>query len=157
MFLGTAGYSRHALKGVGCHARAWNSDWHRGRRDLASSRRRRDRRQHLFRDDHARAVVAVYFIYLQTPFTHGEDGTGHSARVLIGIFNLANPTVLYYVILASFRSASWSFSAPSIAVRRGVEIDPGERAAGDPLGYKTDQYKLLPISSLAPWRALPAR
>src|SRR5260370_17871745 len=45
----------------------------------------------------------LYFIYLQTPFTHGEDGIqGIPQRYLFGIFNLANSTVLYYVILAGF-------------------------------------------------------
>src|SRR2546421_7909949 len=45
----------------------------------------------------------LYFIYLQTPFTHGEDGIqGIPQGYLFGIFNLANSTVLYYVILAGF-------------------------------------------------------
>src|SRR6188472_432023 len=45
----------------------------------------------------------LYFIYLQTPFTHGEDGIkGIPQGRLFGIFNLAQPTVLYYVILAGF-------------------------------------------------------
>src|ERR1019366_2255000 len=39
----------------------------------------------------------LYFIYLQTPFTHGEDGIqGIPQGYLFGIFNLANSTVLYY-------------------------------------------------------------
>src|ERR1700736_5397959 len=34
----------------------------------------------------------LYFIYLQTPFTHGEDGIqGIPQGHLFGIFNLANP------------------------------------------------------------------
>jgi branched-chain amino acid transport system permease protein len=34
----------------------------------------------------------LYFIYLQTPFTHGEDGIqGIPQGYLFGIFNLANP------------------------------------------------------------------
>src|SRR5450432_4545508 len=45
----------------------------------------------------------LYFIYLQTPFTHGEDGIqGIPQGYLFGIFNLAKSTVLYYVILAGF-------------------------------------------------------
>ena len=45
----------------------------------------------------------LYFIYLQTPFTHGEDGIqGIPQGHLFGIFNLANPTILYYVVLAGF-------------------------------------------------------
>jgi branched-chain amino acid transport system permease protein len=46
----------------------------------------------------------LYFIYLQTPFTHGEDGIqGIPQSHLFGIFNLAKPTVLY--------SSSWSDSS----------------------------------------------
>src|SRR6202158_952545 len=45
----------------------------------------------------------LYFIYLQTPVTHGEDGIqGIPQGHLFGIFTLANPTILYYVILAGF-------------------------------------------------------
>src|ERR1700676_971424 len=45
----------------------------------------------------------LYFIYLQTPFTHGEDGIqGIPQGYLFGILNLAKPTVLYYVIVAGF-------------------------------------------------------
>ncbi len=36
----------------------------------------------------------LYFVYLQTPFTHGEDGIqGIPQGHLFGIFNLAKPTV----------------------------------------------------------------
>src|SRR5437868_11701103 len=45
----------------------------------------------------------LYFIYLQTPFTHGEDGIqGIPQGHLFGIFNLANPTIIYCVVLAGF-------------------------------------------------------
>src|SRR3954447_10578802 len=45
----------------------------------------------------------LYFIYLQTPFTHGEDGIqGIPQGYLFGVFNLAKPLVLYYVVLAGF-------------------------------------------------------
>src|SRR5947199_5893794 len=45
----------------------------------------------------------LYFIYLQAPFTHGEDGIqGIPQGRLFGILDLANPTILYYVILAGF-------------------------------------------------------
>ena len=42
----------------------------------------------------------LYFIYLQTPFTHGEDGIqGIPQGYLFGIFNLARPTVLYLSLI----------------------------------------------------------
>src|SRR3981081_4527333 len=45
----------------------------------------------------------LYFIYLQTPFTHGEDGIqGIPQGYLFGVFNLANSTTLYYAILLGF-------------------------------------------------------
>src|ERR1700677_4801564 len=45
----------------------------------------------------------LYFIYLQTPFTHGEDGIqGIPEGHLFGFLDLTNPTVLYYVIVAGF-------------------------------------------------------
>jgi len=87
----------------------------------------------------------LYFIYLQTPFTHGEDGIqGIPQGYLFGVFNLANSTVLYYVILAGFlfgflvifRTINSPFGEVLKAIR---ENEP--RAIS--LGYKTDQYKLL--------------
>jgi branched-chain amino acid transport system permease protein len=87
----------------------------------------------------------LYFIYLQVPFTHGEDGIqGIPQGYLFGIFNLANPTILYYVVLAGFlfgfllifRTINSPFGEVLKAIR---ENEP--RAVS--LGYKTDQYKLL--------------
>src|SRR3954471_420412 len=38
----------------------------------------------------------LYFIYLQTPFTHGEDGIqGIPQGYLFGLINLSKPTYLY--------------------------------------------------------------
>jgi branched-chain amino acid transport system permease protein len=87
----------------------------------------------------------LYFIYLQTPFTHGEDGIqGIPQGRLFGIFNLENSTVLYYVILGGFllgfllifRTINSPFGEVLKAIR---ENEP--RAIS--LGYKTDQYKLV--------------
>jgi branched-chain amino acid transport system permease protein len=45
----------------------------------------------------------VFFVYLQTPFTHGEDGIqGIPQGMLFGLFDLSKPTTLYYVILVAF-------------------------------------------------------
>jgi branched-chain amino acid transport system permease protein len=87
----------------------------------------------------------VYFVYLQTPFTHGEDGIqGIPQGKLFGIFDLSQPTTLYYVILAGFllgflliyRTINSPFGEVLKAIR---ENEP--RAIS--LGYKTDQYKFL--------------
>lgn len=87
----------------------------------------------------------LYFIYLQTSFTHGEDGIqGIPQGRLFGLLNLSNPTVLYYVILAGFligfllifRTINSPFGEVLKAIRENEQ-----RAIS--LGYKTDQYKLL--------------
>src|ERR1700756_5716543 len=87
----------------------------------------------------------LYFVYLQTPFTHGEDGIqGIPQGHLFWIFDLSNPTVLYYVVLAGFlagflliyRTINSPFGEVLKAIR---ENEP--RAVS--LGYKTDQYKLV--------------
>src|SRR4051812_23904993 len=87
----------------------------------------------------------LFFVFLQTPFTHGEDGIqGIPQGKLFGIFNLAQPTTLYYVILAGFllgfliiyRTINSPFGEVLKAIRENEQ-----RAIS--LGYKTDQYKLL--------------
>jgi branched-chain amino acid transport system permease protein len=87
----------------------------------------------------------LYFIYLQAPFTHGEDGIqGIPQGKLFWFIDLSKPTVLYYVILVGFlggfllifRTINSPFGEVLKAIR---ENEP--RAIS--LGYKTDQYKLL--------------
>jgi branched-chain amino acid transport system permease protein len=87
----------------------------------------------------------LFFVYVQTPFTHGEDGIqGVPQGYLFGVFNLANSTILYYVVLTGFlfgfllifRTINSPFGEVLKAVR---ENEP--RAIS--LGYKTDHYKLL--------------
>ncbi len=87
----------------------------------------------------------LYFIYVQAPFTHGEDGIqGIPQGYLFGIFNLSNPTILYYVILAGFligfllifRAINSPFGEVLKSIR---ENEP--RAIS--LGYKAEQYKLV--------------
>src|SRR6476619_2177272 len=87
----------------------------------------------------------LYFVYLQTPFTHGEDGIqGIPQGKLFWFIDLSKPTVLYYVVLVGFlagfllifRTINSPFGEVLKAIR---ENEP--RAIS--LGYKTDQYKLL--------------
>ena len=87
----------------------------------------------------------LFFVYLQTPFTHGEDGIqGIPQGMLFGIFDLSKPTTLYYVILAGFlfgflviyRAINSPFGEVLKAIR---ENEP--RAIS--LGYKAEQYKLM--------------
>jgi branched-chain amino acid transport system permease protein len=87
----------------------------------------------------------MFFIYLQAPFTHGEDGIqGIPQGYLFGVLNLASPMVLYYVVVAAFlfgfliifRAINSPFGEVLKAIRENEQ-----RAIS--LGYKTDQYKLL--------------
>jgi branched-chain amino acid transport system permease protein len=87
----------------------------------------------------------LYFIYLQAPFTHGEDGIqGIPQGHLFGIFDLSKPTVLYYVVLAGFLGAFLliyrTINSPFGEVLKSIRENE-QRAIS--LGYKTDQYKLL--------------
>ena len=87
----------------------------------------------------------LYFIYLQTPFTHGEDGIqGIPQGYLFGIFNLSNPIILYYVILAGFLFGFLlifrTINSPFGEVLKSIRENE-QRAIS--LGYKTDHYKLL--------------
>ena len=87
----------------------------------------------------------VYFFYLQTPFTHGEDGIQAVPRgKLFGVLDLSQPLIIYYVVLAIFLGALPAHpSRDPFAVRPCAEGDQGERAARDSLGYDADRYKLL--------------
>ncbi|TJW92459.1 branched-chain amino acid ABC transporter permease, partial [Neisseria gonorrhoeae] len=84
----------------------------------------------------------LYFLYLQAPFTHGEDGIqGIPQGHLLGIFDLSKPMVLYYVVLAGFLAGFLliyrTINSPFGEVLKSIrENEP--RAIS--LGYKTDQY-----------------
>src|SRR6202011_66926 len=106
MFLGSAGYiTAHALKGGGVSPELGILAGIAGAAALGViTGLVAIRRQGIY---FAMITLALsqllYFIYLQTPFTHGEDGIqGIPQGYLLGIFNLASPTTLYYVILAGF-------------------------------------------------------
>jgi len=99
----------------------------------------------------------VYFFYLQTPFTHGEDGIQAVPRgALFGLFDLsdtADPThpgktnsslVMYYFVLAIFVGAFLLIHrvihSPFGNVLKAIrENEP--RALS--LGYDAERYKLL--------------
>ena len=87
----------------------------------------------------------IYFIYLQVPFTHGEDGIqGVPQGKMFGFIDLSKPFTLYYVVLVVFllgflliyRIINSPFGEVLKSIR---ENEP--RAVS--LGYKADQYKLM--------------
>lgn len=87
----------------------------------------------------------LYFVYIQSRFTHGEDGIqGVPQGLFLGLFNLSSATTLYYVILAIFvfgflviyRAINSPFGEVLKAIRENEQ-----RAVS--LGYRADHYKLL--------------
>ena len=85
----------------------------------------------------------VYFIALQSPFTHGEDGIQSvPAGRFFAIFDASQPLTLYYIVLAIFLSGFFiiyrTINSPFGEVLKAIrENEP--RAIS--LGYKVDQYK----------------
>ena len=86
----------------------------------------------------------VYFIFLQAPFTQGEDGLQDIPRGnVFGLINLQSSFVLYYFILAFtvlaflgiYRIVNSPFGQIIIAIR-----DNETRATS--LGYNVNRYKL---------------
>ncbi|KVE35054.1 branched-chain amino acid ABC transporter permease [Burkholderia sp. TSV86] len=87
----------------------------------------------------------VYFIYLQAPFTHGEDGLqGVPRGRLFGLVDLSSDSTLYYVVLAVVTCAC-AFIVRIVHSPFGqvlVAIKENEPRAIS-LGYDTDRFKLL--------------
>ena len=86
----------------------------------------------------------IYFLCLQAPFTHGEDGIqGVPQGKLLGLISLSNQLTLYYVVLGIFLCAFLFIhrivNSPFGEILKAIrENEP--RAIS--LGYKTDRYKL---------------
>jgi branched-chain amino acid transport system permease protein len=87
----------------------------------------------------------VFFFFLQMPFTGGEDGIQSVPRgKFLGVLDLSNTTVLYFVVLAIF-TAGFLFiyriiHSPFGQVLKAIrENEP--RAIS--LGYRTDHFKLV--------------
>jgi branched-chain amino acid transport system permease protein len=87
----------------------------------------------------------VYFVWLQAPFTGGEDGLqGVPRGKLFGLIPLQNDIAMYFVVLAVF-------VAVFLAIIRIVHSPYGQvlkairenEARAVSLGYDVDKYKLL--------------
>ena len=87
----------------------------------------------------------AYFLCLQAPFTHGEDGIQAVPRgMLLGFIDLNSTMAMYLFVLVIFLGGFWMiyriihspFGAVLTAIR---ENEP--RATS--LGYNTDHYKLI--------------
>jgi branched-chain amino acid transport system permease protein len=87
----------------------------------------------------------VYFICVQAPFTHAEDGLqGVPRNTLFGVLDLSNDLVMYYVALAICCAAFWLIQriiySPFGQVLKSIRENE-QRALS--LGYDVDRYKLL--------------
>jgi branched-chain amino acid transport system permease protein len=87
----------------------------------------------------------LFFVFLQAPFTGGEDGLQSIPRgTLLGTIDLKNDLIMYYLVLgivvASFLLVVRIIHSPFGQVLKAVrENEP--RAIS--LGYDVDRYKLL--------------
>jgi len=87
----------------------------------------------------------VYFVFLQAPFTGGEDGLqGVPRGKLFGVLSLADDVTMYFVVLAVFVAVFLFIirvvHSPYGQVLKAIrENEP--RAIS--LGYDVDKYKLL--------------
>lgn len=87
----------------------------------------------------------VYFVWLQAPFTGGEDGLqGVPRGQLLGLLPLQNDVVMYFLVLACFVAVFTGIirivHSPYGQVLKAIrENEP--RAIS--LGYDVDRYKLL--------------
>jgi branched-chain amino acid transport system permease protein len=87
----------------------------------------------------------LYFVFLQAPFTHGEDGLqGIPRGKLLGLLDLSHDLTLYYVMVAvvalAFLLIVRIVHSPFGQILAAIkENEP--RAIS--LGYDTDRFKLL--------------
>jgi branched-chain amino acid transport system permease protein len=86
----------------------------------------------------------VYFLALQAPFTHGEDGIQAVPRgKLFGLIDLSSDLALYYVVLAIFLFGLFAIyrivHSPFGAVLKAIRENETRAIS---LGYRVRQYKL---------------
>jgi branched-chain amino acid transport system permease protein len=100
----------------------------------------------------------LYFIFLQVPFTGGEDGLQGVPRGTFFGLSLADDTTLYYVVLGIVAAAFWlidrTVHSPFGQVLQAIrENEP--RAVS--LGYDVARFKLLAFVLSAALSGWPAR
>ncbi|TAN78106.1 MAG: branched-chain amino acid ABC transporter permease [Magnetospirillum sp.] len=87
----------------------------------------------------------MYFVAVQAPFTHGEDGIqGVPRGRLLGLIDLGDTMAMYYFVLAVFVASLLVIhrvvTSPFGQVLKAIR-DNEPRAIS--LGYQVDRYKLL--------------
>ena len=86
----------------------------------------------------------IFFIFLQAPFTHGEDGIQNVPRGrLLGLIDLGDPLNIYYFVLAIFVAgflAVWRIvHSPFGHILKSIRENEARAIS---LGYRVDRYKL---------------
>jgi len=87
----------------------------------------------------------LYFIYLQAPFTGGEDGLQSIPRqTFLGIFDLDNDITMYYFVFGVVALGFWliyrTVHSPFGQVLKAIRENEARALS---LGYDVDKYKLL--------------
>ncbi|WJR80300.1 branched-chain amino acid ABC transporter permease [Bradyrhizobium sp. NP1] len=148
MFLGTAGYiTAHALKvwGVGPATGVLLGVAASAALALATGIVAIRRQGIYFAMTTLALSQLLYFVYLQAPFTRGEDGIqGVPRGRLFGVFDLEQPLALYFTVVVVFLLAFLLIvriiHSPFGEVLKSIRENE-QRAIS--LGYRTVQYKLL--------------
>jgi branched-chain amino acid transport system permease protein len=86
----------------------------------------------------------LYFVFLQAPFTGGEDGLQSVPRGSFLGLDIGNDLVLYYVVLAIFVGAFWliyrTVHSPFGQVLTSIRENEARAVS---LGYEVDRFKLV--------------
>jgi branched-chain amino acid transport system permease protein len=87
----------------------------------------------------------LYFIYLQAPFTGGEDGLQSIPRqTFLGTFDLDNDITMYYFVFGIVALGFWliyrTVHSPFGQVLKAIRENEARALS---LGYDVDKYKLL--------------
>lgn len=87
----------------------------------------------------------VFFLFLQAPFTEGENGLqGIPRGFLFGIVDLSNSNAMYYFVLAIFLLGFWlihrTIHSPFGQVLKAIRENEARAIS---LGYDVKRYKLI--------------
>ena len=87
----------------------------------------------------------VFFLFLQAPFTEGENGLqGIPRGFLLGIVDLSNSKAMYYFVLAVFLLGFWlihrTIHSPFGQVLKAIRENEARAIS---LGYDVKRYKLI--------------
>ena len=86
----------------------------------------------------------MYFVFLQSPFTGGENGLQGVPRGSLAGIDLSNDYALYYLVVALFAAAFWlilrTIHSPFGQALKAIRENEARAVS---LGYDVDRYKLL--------------